>query len=92
MSLYKNYGLRKECFFFTAFTNWESVDFRHAAFLSCQTLAFIAPDKFIPLFVAKIQVALSPEVYNWISPTDIQIWKGSEGIPVVNGNFESHPL
>ena len=64
----------------------QSSEFQTAAFSACGTLAFITPEKAIPLLVGQIKEKLSPEVFAWISATDIQIWKAPEGAVVVDGD------
>jgi hypothetical protein len=57
-----------------------------AAVSACGTLAFVIPEKAIPLLLEQVQQKLSPEVYKWITTSDIQIWKAPEGVPVIDGN------
>ena len=63
------------------------MDIQCAALSACGTLAFVTPDNAIPLLVDQVKRKLSPEVYKWISPIDIQIWKAPEGIPVIDGTL-----
>src|SRR5271154_5903650 len=64
----------------------QDLEFQTAAFAACGTLAFISPETAIPLLVDQVAEKLSPSVYNWITPIDIQIWKAPEGVPVIDGN------
>jgi hypothetical protein len=63
----------------------QSLEFQSAAFAACGTLAFISPEKAIPLLVGQIKENLAPEVFSWITATDLQIWKAPEGTVVVDG-------
>lgn len=63
------------------------MDIRCAALSACGTLAFVTPDKAIPLLVDQVKEKLSPEGYGWISLTDIQIWKAPEGTAVIDGTI-----
>lgn len=51
---------------------------------ACQTLSFVAPETAIPLLLNQAKQKLSSETYQWISPRDIQIWHGTEGVPVID--------
>ena len=59
-------------------------EFQNAAFSACGTLAFISPETAIPFLVTLISESLPPEVYTWIAHTDITIWRGTEGTPVID--------
>jgi hypothetical protein len=61
------------------------LNLQNAAYAACGSLAFIAPESAIPLLVNEVGRVLNPSVYNWITTTDIKIWKAPEGILVVNG-------
>lgn len=63
---------------------------RDAAFRSCGTLAFINPTITIPQLIKEADKNLAPQVYTWITPTDIQIWKAPEGTPVIDGTSLLH--
>ena len=60
------------------------MDFQEAAVAACQTLSFVAPEIAIPLLLNQAKQKLSSETYQWISSTDIQIWHGTEGVPVID--------
>jgi len=61
------------------------LEFQNSAFAACGTVAFISPETAIPLLVEQVTEKLSPSTYNWITPTDIQIWKAPEDVPVIDG-------
>jgi Generalcontrol nonderepressible 1 (Gcn1) N-terminal len=67
----------------------QSKAFHQAAYNACGTLAFINPEKAIPLIVKEIEDRLSPEKYSWLTESDIQIWKGTEGVLVHDGRTPS---
>ena len=69
--------------------NVQSSEFQTAAFSACGTLAFITPEQVIPRLVDQIKEKLAPEVFAWISTTDVQIWKAPEGTVVVDGDYYS---
>ena len=56
-----------------------------AALSASGTFAFVTPENAIPLLVEQVKQMLSPDVYQWISPTDIQIWNAPEGVLVIDG-------
>jgi hypothetical protein len=60
------------------------VEFQEAAISACQTLSFVAPETAIPLLLSQVRQRLSPEVHAWISHTDIQIWRGTDGTVVID--------
>jgi hypothetical protein len=56
--------------------------------MACGTLAFVTPGNSIPLLVGQVNKRLSPSIYNWISSLDVQIWKGPEGTPIIDGKAQ----
>lgn len=67
------------------------MDLQSAALMACGTLAFVTPEIAIPLLLDQVKQKLSPELYKWITPTDIQIWKAPEGAPVIDGTLLTLP-
>jgi hypothetical protein len=66
---------------------YQNPEFQRAASSASGTLAFITPEIAIPLLIEQVNVELAPEVYNWITSTDITIYNGSEGTLVIDGNI-----
>jgi hypothetical protein len=67
------------------------LDLQSAALKACGTLAFVTPEIAIPLLLEEVKRKLSLEIYKWITPTDIQIWKAPEGVVVIDGTSSKLP-
>lgn len=66
-------------------TAHSAASMRAAAFESIATLAFIAPDTFLPLFVSRIRSVLAVDNFAFIGNNEMGIYGTAEGQPFIDG-------